>query len=112
MNQMRNAPVPAPELNDAKSQLIGSFSLRMETLRNLVDQVSSLNIRGLPLSSLSSYGQSIDQVDAGAVRRVAEQYILPASAAIVIVGDASQIHDSLAKVAPVTMINSEGQPVQ
>ena len=31
MEQMRSVPVPAPELNDAKSQLIGSFALRLET---------------------------------------------------------------------------------
>lgn len=112
MERMRSAPVPAPELSDAKSQLIGSFALRLETLGNLIDQVASLKIRGLPLSTLSTYAQSIDRVDEAAVRRAAEQYILPGSAAVVVVGDASQIRDSLAKVAPLTVVNSEGQQVQ
>ncbi len=112
MEGMRSAPVPAQELKDAKSQLIGSFSLHLETLRNLIDQVASLKIRGLSLDALSTYSQSIDRVDEAAVQQAARQYILPQSAAIIVVGDASQIRGSLAKVAPVTVVNSEGQPVQ
>jgi zinc protease len=112
MEQMRATTVPAPELKDAKAHLIGGFALRMERLSDLIDQVGSLKIRGLPLDSLSTYAQSIDQVDDAAVQNTSRQYIVPDSAAIVVVGDASQIRDALTKIAPVTMVNSDGQEIK
>jgi zinc protease len=112
MEQMRSTPVPAPELKDAKAHLIGGFALRLERLSDLIDQVGSLKIRGLPLDSLSTYAQSIDQVDEAAVQNTSRQYIVPDSAAIVVVGDASQIRNALTRIAPVTMVNSDGQEIK
>jgi zinc protease len=111
MEGMRDAPVPEPELDDAKSYLTGGFALRLETVNDLAGQIISLKLRGLPLSDLSAYPPAIEKVDDAAVLEVSQKYIHPDTAAIVVVGDAAVIRSGLEKVASVIMADSEGQVV-
>ena len=45
------------------------------------------------------------------MQRVAQQYIRPDQATIVVVGDATKIADNLQQVAPVALFDTEGQPL-
>jgi len=111
MTRLRQEPVPSAELRDAKAYLTGSFALRLETLRDLTSHIVSLKVRDLPLSDLRIYPQAIEQVDEQAVLAAARAYIHPAAAAIVVVSDAAKVRGQLERIAPVTLVNSEGQPL-
>jgi len=112
MERLGETPVPEEELHDAKSYLTGSFALRLETARDWANHIISLKIRELPLSDLRIYPQAIDGIDDRIVLEAAQTYIQPDTAAIVVVGDASEIRESLEKIAPVVLVDTEGQVVE
>ena len=111
MARIRKAPVPEKELSDAKSYLTGSFALRLETVRDLANQIISLKMRDLPLSDLRVYPQAIGRINDETVLNAAQKYIHPDKAAIVVVGDASRILPDLQTLAPVKLVNTEGAAV-
>ncbi|MCJ7739681.1 MAG: insulinase family protein [Anaerolineae bacterium] len=111
MERLGETLVPEEELHDAKSYLTGSFALRLETVRDLANHIISLKIRELPLSDLRIYPQAIEGIEDRVVLEAAQTYIRPDRAAIVIVGDASEIRESLEKIAPVVLVDTEGQVV-
>jgi zinc protease len=111
LRQLREAPVPPDELDDARSYLIGSYALYLERDTAMASQIGSFKMRGLPLSDLGDYAALIEAVDAEAARQAVAQYIWPELAAIVVVGDAANIRGSLTKIAPVVMVDADGRPI-
>ena len=109
MERLRSSPIPPEELAGAKSYLIGSYAVGLQTSEALAGQIASLALRGLPLADLRAYPQTIERIDGPLVSQTAQQYIRPDQAAIVVVGDAASIRDSLARIAPVTLIDADGR---
>ncbi|CAN5170543.1 hypothetical protein BH23GEM4_BH23GEM4_16480 [soil metagenome] len=115
MNQLRrirDEPVSAEELANAKSYLIGSFPLRIQPAGQIAGQVAQTELLGLPIEDLTEYRERIDAVTIEDVQRVARQYVRPDQAEIVVVGDAARIADGLKQVAPVAIFDVEGNPVE
>ncbi len=104
---IRTDPVPADELGNVKSGLIGRFALGLETSGELIGQIAGLKLRGLPLDSLNDYRQQVEGVDQAAVLKAAQQYLDPDQFVIVAVGDAKAVKDRLSKVAPVTVVEAK-----
>ena len=114
MNQLRRIreePVSPAELEAAKSYLTGNFPLRIETAGQIAGQVAQTELLGLPTEALTQYRERISVVTAEEVQRVAQQYIRPDQATIVVVGDATKVADTLEQVAPVALFDTEGQPL-
>lgn len=95
LERMRTEIVPEAELKNAKAYLTGFFPGRIETQDGLIDQLVQIKMYGLPANYLQTYTERINAVTARDIQRVAQQYIMPDSAAIVIVGDAAAIMDQL-----------------
>ena len=112
MERLGASAVPVDELNAQKSYLVGAFPLRLETSDDLMGTIISLKEHGLSWNDLGLYPTRIEGIDAAAVKQVAEEYIQPKDAAIVVVGDASKIRPDLEKIAPVTLIDAYGHPVK
>ncbi len=110
LERLRSNPVPPDELAAAKSFLVGSFALRLETDVSLAGQIASLKLRGLPLDTLRDYPSAIEAIDASALRQITEQHIHPDDATVVVVGDGTIIRDRLAAIAPVTPVDTAGRP--
>ena len=108
MERMRDTAVPEEELDNAKAYLTGSFALRLETVRDLANQIISLEMRDLPLSDLRVYPQTISRLDERAVLEAAQKYLHPDVAAIVVVGDADRILADLREIAPVKRVDTAG----
>lgn len=112
LNRVRDEPVPAAELDAAKSYLMGSFPLTIETAGQIAGQVAQTRLLGLPIEDLTRYREHIAAVTAADVQRVAQKYIRPDHAAIIIVGDAKTVLPGLEKIAPVELYDVEGKVLQ
>lgn len=113
VRRMQQEPVSDEELEEAKEYLTGSFPLRIETPQQVASQVADVLLRGLGVEYLESYRSEISEVEVPDVQRVAGEYLRPDEMAIVVVGDATQIHEPLRAtgVGPITMFNVEGEQI-
>jgi zinc protease len=99
LERIRAEDVSAKELTDAKTYLTGIFPIRLETQEGLVDQLVQQKMHDLPDDYLQTYRDNIQRVTAEDVRRVAQSYVTPDRAAIVVVGDAEAIREQVAPYA-------------
>ena len=88
---IRDAAVPAAELEKAKQYLILGLPGDFETTAGSAFRFRDLLVYGQPLDFYASYRTRVTAVTAADVQRVARQYIDPDRFDIVIVGDRSQI---------------------
>lgn len=100
MARLGAAPVPAAELDSRKAVLIGSFGRRIERTDGIAGALADYVADGVPLGTLQSYIPSIQSVDPAAVQAAAKRVLDPASASIVVVGDAKAFVDELRKTYP------------
>lgn len=91
LDRIRNEPVSEKEIDDAKSYLAGVFPIRLETQEGLIEQIVQIKMLGLPDDYLQTYRQQVQDVRVEEVQRVANRYIRPDEAAIIIVGDGAEI---------------------
>lgn len=95
LNRIRDEAVGEDEMADAKSYLTGVFPLRLETQEGLVDQLVQIKMFGLPENYLEVYRDRIQAVTIAQVQEVAQRYVRPNEAAIVIVGDGAQLAEQI-----------------
>ncbi|WP_066682507.1 M16 family metallopeptidase [Sphingomonas sp. CCH9-E2] len=100
MAKLGTAPVPAAELDSRKAVLIGGFGRRIERTDGIAGALADYVADGVPLGTLQSYIPSIQSVDPAAVQAAAKKVLDPASASIVVVGDAKTFVDELRKTYP------------
>lgn len=100
MAKLGTAPVPAAELDSRKAVLIGGFGRRIERTDGIAGALADYVADGVPLGTLQSYIPSIQGVDPAAVQAAAKRVLDPASASIVVVGDAKTFVDELRKTYP------------
>lgn len=91
MERIRNTPVPAQELADAKNFVAGIFPIQIETQDGLLAQLVRIQVNNLPSDYLQTFRDKVNAVTAADVQRVAQKYITPDKIAVVIVGDAGEI---------------------
>ena len=103
LGRIRTEAVSAEELDKAKRYLALGFPQTVETNPQVAGQLANLVTYGIEPSFLSTYVQRIMAVTADDVRRVANQYVRPGNAVIVVVGDRSVVEAGLraVNVAPI-----------
>jgi zinc protease len=87
MKAIREAPVSDQELADAKSFLMGSFPLRLDSTAKLAQVLAQVEFFGLGFDYFSQYQKWIERVTKEEVQRVAKQYLDPQHYALVVVGN-------------------------
>jgi zinc protease len=80
--------IPVEEIASRKAVLIGDFGREVETTGGLAGQLSALAQFGLPLSKLQTYAADIAAVTAEQAAAAAKAHFDPATASLVVVGDA------------------------
>ncbi len=107
MRQMQDELVPEGELADARSYLAGTFPLALQTTDGLAAKLSSLSVYGLPDDYYDSYPERLMAVTADEVREAARRRLYPGRAAVVVVGDATQLRAGLEElgVGPVRVVD-------
>jgi len=88
LERIGSEDVTDDELRAARDFLVGVFPLRFETPPAVVGSIGGLIVHGLPNDELNRYRPAIEAVTVQAVHRAAVAHVRPASAAIVLVGDA------------------------
>jgi len=86
MGRMAQAPVTDRELQLARSYLIGSFPLRLDTSRKVADMLVGIEEYRLGLDYPDRFASEIAKVSAADVQRVAARYMDPATFSSVTVG--------------------------
>ena len=84
---IREAPVSDQELAEAKSFLMGSFPLRLDSTAKLAQVLAQVEYFGLGFEYFSQYPKWIERVTKEDVQRVAKQYLDPQHYALVVVGN-------------------------
>lgn len=95
------------ELESAQRQLSDSFLFRMETAGSIADLTAKLAVLRLPDDYYDEYRKAVREVDAATVAGTARKYYQPATAVVVVAGDAASLVEPLRKIAPVTVLDPE-----
>ncbi len=90
IKSIREAPVSDQELAEAKSFLMGSFPLRLDSTAKLAQVLAQVEFYGLGFEYFSQYPKWIERVTKEDVQRVAKQYLDPQRYALVVVGNVSK----------------------
>jgi zinc protease len=110
LGRIRSEPVSEKEIDDAKSYLTGVFPIRLETQEGLIDQLLQIKMFGLPDNYLDTYRSNIQSVTREQIQEVANKYVRPDEAAIVIVGDAAQLTEQIKPyVGDIEFYNTAGK---
>jgi zinc protease len=90
IKSIREAPVSDQELSEAKSFLMGSFPLRLDSTAKLAQVLAQVEFYGLGFEYFSQYPKWIERVTKEDVQRVAKQYLHPQRYALVVVGNVAK----------------------
>ena len=111
LGRIRDEDVSEKEIVNAKSYLTGVFPLRIETQEGLVDQLVQIKMMDLPPNHLHIYRDRVNAVTVEDIRRVAQKYVTPEKAAIVVVGDAASVLDQITPyTSEIEVSDTEGHP--
>ncbi len=109
INGIRDIPPTSEELTDAKSYIIGSFSLSMETPQDVAGKVWDLKFHGLPYTWYDTYLSEVEALTSDQIQDFAKKHVRPDKLKIVVVGQSDEVRPLLEDVAPVTVIKPGGR---
>jgi zinc protease len=104
---IRDVPVPAVELADAKSAIVAGFVLALENPSGVLARWIEQREYGLPEDYWDQYTVKVQAVTAADVQRVAKLYVPLDNAQIIAVGDASKIAELLKKFGPLEQVTPD-----
>lgn len=109
LRRMRTGDVETAELEDTKNYLMGSFPSTVQSSSDISGRLVDMELYDLPTDYFDRYRENIGAVSKSDVEHVAQKYIDPDRAIIVIVGNASQIREPLGTLGmPIHELDIEG----
>lgn len=111
IRRVTTEPIPQQEFDAAKGALVGRFPLQVETVQQVAAQVASAKRLGLPDDYLATFRTRLAAVTPEQALEGARLTMRPEAAAIVVVGDARELYDRLAAIAPVRLARADGTPM-
>lgn len=111
MRRMSTEKPPADEFERQKQTLVGRFPLQIETASQVASQVANARLLGLPSDFVQTYRQRLAAVTPEQMQAAARAGIRADAALIVVVGDAAKIGEQLRAIAPVRMVDVDGNPM-
>ena len=110
--RIRSGDITDTELQNTKNYLMGVFPATVESASDVANRLTELEVYGLPEDYFSNYRERIAAVTADDLTRVANKYVHPDKAAIVIVGKASDIREPLTELGyPIAVYDVDGKPI-
>jgi zinc protease len=111
IERIRTDLMPDSELRTAKGFLVGSFPLTIETAEQIAAQVTTAKLLGLDADYLRLYRERLSAVTAVQARLVASRVYHAGALAIVVAGDGAKLYDKLKALAPVRIVDLDGNPL-
>lgn len=112
LRRIRTGDIEDHELDDTKSYLMGVFPATVQTASDIAGRLVDMELYGLPEDYFDHYRENIAAVGKADIAHVAEKYIDPERALIVIVGNAREIREPLGTLGyPVHEMDIEGNAV-
>lgn len=111
LESLRDEPVSQEEFESAVGSLVGGFPLTIDTPQEVVSQLVGNRLRGLDDAHLYSYRERIGAVTPSSLQGVMRRLVQPDDAAVIVVGDASQIHEGLRRFGDVRIVTPDGIPI-
>jgi len=111
LERIRSGDVSAEELEGTRNFLMGVFPSTVQTANDLANRIQEMELYDLPQDYFDRYRERIAAVTADDVTRVARSSIHPDRAAIVVVGEAAEVRDSLESLGiPLTLYDQQDSP--
>jgi zinc protease len=104
VDKMGVTEVPAEELRDAKTYIIGGFPLTIELPSDLATRLTTVFLYELGDDYLATYRDRLAGVSAADILRVAQQAISSGGTRVVLVGNAQEFRETLEGLGTVQMI--------
>ena len=70
----------------AKQNLVGSFPLRLDSNRKILDNVAMIGFYGLPLDYLDRYAENVEQVTAAEIKAAFSRHVKAENMVTIVVG--------------------------
>jgi predicted Zn-dependent peptidase len=102
---MIRRPATSEEMQRAKDSILNSFIFNYASRRQVLGQQMLYAYYGLPDDFLERYRRNIEAVTVEDVARVAERYLHPARAALLVVGNAADFDRPLDTFGKVTTVD-------
>jgi len=96
VEELRDRPIPAEELAEAKRRVIGEQFLAIETASQRAERHLFGNLVGFPEDYFNRYAERIGQVDAEAIQSLMRRYADPERMVLVVAAPASAVRELLA----------------
>ena len=108
---LRDQPVSATELADAKRSMIASFALSLESPAQLLNYYVTRWRYGLTADYWDKYPDRVSAVTAAQIQAAARTYLAANRVQIIAVGD-PKVADTLKKLGDVETYDADGKPVR
>lgn len=109
LRRIRTGDIEERELEDTKNYLAGVFPATVQSSSDIAGRILDMELYGLPHDYFDRYRENITAVSAEDIARVAQKYIEPDRALIVIVGNAAQIREPLSTLGlPIQHLDVDG----
>jgi zinc protease len=110
LRRIRTGDVEERELADTKNYLMGVFPATVQSAGDVAGRLLDMELYDLPHDYFDRYRENIGAVGKHDVERVAQRYIDPDRAVIVIVGNAKQIREPLGELGvPIHEMDIDGK---
>jgi len=110
LRRIRTGDVEDRELDDTKSYLMGVFPATVQSSSDIAGRLLDMELYGLPHDYFDRYRDNIAAVGKDNIAAVAQKYIDPDRALIVIVGNAKQIREPLGSLGlPIHEMDIDGK---
>jgi len=111
INRIRTENVSAEELQNAKNYIAGTFAQALESARTIARFAANIDDYKLDQDYFKNYLKRIDAVTVEDIKRVSNKYMKPENMSIIVVGEASEIGEKLARFGNLNYLDIEGNKV-
>jgi len=110
LNRIRTEQVTEEQLQSIKNYITGGFARSLESPQTIARFAINTERYGLPKDYYSNYLKNIQAVTVADIKAMAEKYVKPDNAHILVVGKAGEVADKLTQFGNVQYYDIEGEP--
>lgn len=100
INDLRENPISADELDYAKESILNSFVFKFQSSGQLLSRIMNYEYYGYPQNFIFDYQRGIKATTIEDVQRIAQQYLQSDQLVTVVVGNGDEIKEQLKQINP------------